>query len=166
MTPAESTPPQRGRLAGVPDQHGSSSSSRPRDLRQRLEVLPQSYLNERKVTERLRLARPRRAASRQLLEARVERPSRRRCGPRRTTSARCTRASTGPPTARSRPGRNQVFAVAGRGRRTRAVLLARHADQRTRPGGRRAVRRACEFPDPADLGFARGRAGRHHGRRA
>ena len=91
----------------------SSSSCRRADLRQRLEVLPQSYLAERKVTERLQLATStaaRQAGARRRRARRVDVAR----GPRPTTSARCTR---------SRLGQRPRAGVAGpqRGLRRRAA---------------------------------------------
>lgn len=71
----------------------------PRDLAQRLEVLPQSYLRDRKVIETFKLAYTTLRGEEELRQARPG--SRPPPGRKRTIWRRCTRSSTGRPTDHS-----------------------------------------------------------------
>ena len=82
----------------VHQQHSIASLEPPADLRQRLQVLPQSYLRERRVVEEFKLALTPTRGRDELDRARSGRRLPR--GRRRTSWRRCTRWWSGPPTGR------------------------------------------------------------------
>jgi len=71
ISPTPGMAPPNGVGWTPPSAHGVASLRPPRDLRQRLEVLPQSYLNARDVTQTLRLATTSARGKEELVQART-----------------------------------------------------------------------------------------------
>ncbi len=122
-----------------------------KDLRQRLDVLPQSYLKERKVTEGIKLATTLARGNQALVDAR---------GPE-STSLWPEAHYLGPlhpsldwaaDRALESLGRNEVFAVAGQGDEAYLLLQGTLTNARGQVVSSTYV--VVRFPDPTDPTFA------------
>ena len=111
MTPAESTSRNGVNWREYPDQQYAEFEP-PADLRQRLEVLPQSYLSERRVLEKLKLATSP-AKGKQLLEAALKDQSQSSWPEAHFLGPLHPVLDWAADRALSRLARNQVFAVRG-----------------------------------------------------
>jgi ERCC4-related helicase len=111
VTPAESTSRNGVNWREYPDQQYAEFEP-PADLRQRLEVLPQSYLSERKVLEKLKLATSP-AKGKQLLEAALKDQSQSSWPEAHFLGPLHPVLDWAADRALSRLARNQVFAVRG-----------------------------------------------------
>ena len=111
LTPRRVDAAARRRLAGVP-RPAVVEFEPPADLRQRLEVLPQSYLAERRVPEKLKLATSP-ATGKQLLDAALKDQSQSSVAGGPLPRPAASRARLGGRPGAGPLGRNQVFAVRG-----------------------------------------------------
>ncbi|WP_341953389.1 helicase-related protein [Salinibacterium sp. TMP30] len=136
----------------VDDAHSFVSLVPTRDLAQRLEVLPQSYLRDRKVTEKLKLVVAEPPAKALLKDARDNKAS---------TSLWPEAHFLGPlhpvlewasDRALSKLGRNQVFAVRGDVEYPTVLLLASLTNRRGQVVASSHV--TVQFPDPSNTKLA------------